>query len=544
MVGLWALWGSSAFADLIERATSALLPAGHEDIALNLEICDEVRARRVPPQQAMYLLRQRIAHRNPNVQILAVGLTDLCVKNGGDHFLQQVASRDSMDFFAATLRDSVAHEVKAKLRRCLQDWKFFAESRPEELGYIIEVVDRLAKEGVEFPVPDANAVAAAKAFAETLTAPEWTQGPVCTRCRAEFGTFTRRHHCRNCGRIFCYQCSGKAMPLPWYGIGQDVRVCEGCFAKKKPFVKASAKDSPAPPKPKKDLKALRTQEEADVAQAIQLSLRDAPAKDADAVTAVTAGRILEGDDGEEDTHLAAAIAASLRDMGPVQNATGPGSAAERCVAAPGPSAPAQSTEEYGVSDSSAAGCAPAGALHAASRFVRPPWELDFRDVDNVLTFSQTVLEPRAPWKRTLDTHGMPRPVQNMYDKATTSRRTLVRDLDEGQSRLDELVGMHDRLSSAVRLYDRLLDAQIDRAHSARPAAPTNLPSAAGAPAAHGPGPGQRLDYTPSIPPVPHAEELYHAQPSAPQWPSAPTEEPVEERPVRTVPESEALLIDL
>lgn len=52
------------------------------------------------------------------------------------------------------------------------------------------------------------------------------------RCRVEFGVFTRKHHCRACGQIFCDRCSNKQMLLPQFGIEKKVRVCEACFDKK------------------------------------------------------------------------------------------------------------------------------------------------------------------------------------------------------------------------------------------------------------------------------------------------------------------------
>ena len=164
-------------------------------------------------------------------------LVDLCIKNGGDHFFAEVASTEFMDAFATRLQHHrvSSPQVKAKMLRCLQDWRYFAQSKPDELSYISQVADRLEREGFEFPPPDPNAVAAARVFAETLTAPTWKDGFVCTKCRQEFTTFLRKHHCRNCGRVFCYQCSSKTMSLPWYGMGQDVRVCDGCFEKKKPY---------------------------------------------------------------------------------------------------------------------------------------------------------------------------------------------------------------------------------------------------------------------------------------------------------------------
>lgn len=61
------------------------------------------------------------------------------------------------------------------------------------------------------------------------TAPGWSDGKVCHRCRDAFTFTTRKHHCRNCGQIFCAQCSNRTCRLPKFGIEKEVRVCEGCF---------------------------------------------------------------------------------------------------------------------------------------------------------------------------------------------------------------------------------------------------------------------------------------------------------------------------
>ncbi|XP_023216521.1 lateral signaling target protein 2 homolog isoform X2 [Centruroides sculpturatus] len=52
----------------------------------------------------------------------------------------------------------------------------------------------------------------------------------CMACKAPFTIIRRRHHCRNCGKIFCSRCSSNSVPLPRYGHNKPVRVCNQCFS--------------------------------------------------------------------------------------------------------------------------------------------------------------------------------------------------------------------------------------------------------------------------------------------------------------------------
>merc|ERR1711892_732270 len=49
----------------------------------------------------------------------------------------------------------------------------------------------------------------------------------CTSCTSGFSLTDRKHHCRNCGNIFCNDCSSKQANMTGYKKPQ--RVCEGCF---------------------------------------------------------------------------------------------------------------------------------------------------------------------------------------------------------------------------------------------------------------------------------------------------------------------------
>jgi ankyrin repeat protein len=52
--------------------------------------------------------------------------------------------------------------------------------------------------------------------------------PECMHCSKKFTLIVRKHHCRNCGQIFCDQCTPHRMRLPDKGMKEPVRVCVVC----------------------------------------------------------------------------------------------------------------------------------------------------------------------------------------------------------------------------------------------------------------------------------------------------------------------------
>ncbi|XP_065185533.1 uncharacterized protein LOC135816092 [Sycon ciliatum] len=53
---------------------------------------------------------------------------------------------------------------------------------------------------------------------------------LCMSCKLKFTTVRRRHHCRQCGGVFCSNCTTKRFPLLDKGFSDPVRVCDRCYA--------------------------------------------------------------------------------------------------------------------------------------------------------------------------------------------------------------------------------------------------------------------------------------------------------------------------
>ncbi|KAL0945711.1 hypothetical protein HGRIS_014859 [Hohenbuehelia grisea] len=451
------LWGTSQLDDAVDKATSELLPAGQEDIALNLEICDQIRSKAVPAKDAMRALKRRLNHKNPNVQLLALGLTDICIKNGGDLFLSEVASREFMDNLVSILKiPALNHDVKNTILRLVQTWSISFEGKPN-LNYVGQVYKTLNNEGYKFPPKDL--VATSSAMVDTQTAPEWIDSDVCLRCRTAFTFTNRKHHCRNCGQVFDQQCSSKMMPLPHFGIAQEVRVCDGCHSKltKKAEQKADKIHRHSSSRHASRQAPPRDFSDAELQRAIELSLQEVggssgharpgyvPAQPEPAKYQYSEPPLVDrysrptaSDD--EDPDLKAAIEASLRE-----------------ASAPKPSAPVALEEpSNGEARVYNAAATPPSVPQSALPHI-PNYDLAPLEEDAILTFSQTIEQVQAQGGRDMSRYPA---VNELYDKATSLRPKLALSLDDADRKEQMLSEMHDKLSQAVKLYDQLLTQQI------------------------------------------------------------------------------------
>lgn len=51
----------------------------------------------------------------------------------------------------------------------------------------------------------------------------------CCICNQKFSPILSLHHCRDCGRGVCQECSQHRKPVPHRGWDKPVRVCDSCI---------------------------------------------------------------------------------------------------------------------------------------------------------------------------------------------------------------------------------------------------------------------------------------------------------------------------
>ncbi|KAG5439636.1 hypothetical protein PCK2_000770 [Pneumocystis canis] len=160
----------------------------------------------------------------------------LCVKNGGDHFLLEISSREFMDHLVLLLKensetldqnDAAKIEIREKILGLIQTWAILFEKK-ESLGYVSTIYKDLLSQGYNFPPKEVLS----STYIDSSTPPDWSDSNTCMLCRTKFTFKNRKHHCRNCGGVFCHSCSSKSLPLSYMGLIEPVRVCNSCYSKK------------------------------------------------------------------------------------------------------------------------------------------------------------------------------------------------------------------------------------------------------------------------------------------------------------------------
>lgn len=114
------------------------------------------------PQSATKSFQRRFKHSNPNVQLLALQVLDICIKNGGTPFLLQAGAKDLVADLEHLARNSASRDVRQRTLAKLQEWAtaFQAKDNLRHLE-LVRTYERMHREAsIEFPQRDLNATAA------------------------------------------------------------------------------------------------------------------------------------------------------------------------------------------------------------------------------------------------------------------------------------------------------------------------------------------------------------------------------------------------
>lgn len=469
-------WFSSAVSidDQVNRATSESLPTNEQDLALNLEISDLIRSKTVQPKDAMRSLKRRLLHPNPNVKIATLHLVDTCIKNGGSHFLVEIASREFMDTIVLTLKDkAVNSDVKNLILTDLQNWSNAFQGQMQ-LSYVGEVYNKLKTEGFKFPY----ASKINSSYIDSSAPPEWVDSDTCMKCGESFTFVNRKHHCRSCGGVFDNEHCSKYMPLPKYGINQPVRVCDDCYenSKSKHHVKPPTHTVQYTSSFNKTTDEL----DADLQRALQLSLNESQPS---YVPPTAPSNPPPREDDEDELALKAAIEASLKDMESNSKQSND-----------------STTEPVKVQPT-------------------PAWELTNTEFDNVSLYSTLVekLKTAPPGTILRETQ-----LQELNEGVATLRPKLSRTLANVAGKYEQLVDMNTKLGMAIRLYDNMLEERLSNAYTRQ-----RIPSYSDPRAPAGYYPGQQPSVTspvasqkpfsPSLGPQSQPAYSYPQQASTPSY---------------------------
>ncbi|XP_031640535.1 hepatocyte growth factor-regulated tyrosine kinase substrate [Contarinia nasturtii] len=189
-----------------------------------LLICDLIRQNDTTPKYAIQSIKKKLLSQNPHTAYYALLVLESVVKNCGAPIHDEISTRENCEIFTQLIESTPHENVKSKMLELIQAWAY-AFRTVDKYQAVKDTMTILKTKGHTFPE-----LKEADAMFTSDTAPIWHDGKVCHRCRVEFTFTQRKHHCRNCGQVFCAQCSAKNCTLPKFGIEKEVRVCDGCYA--------------------------------------------------------------------------------------------------------------------------------------------------------------------------------------------------------------------------------------------------------------------------------------------------------------------------
>ena len=136
------------FEELVNKATDENLTT--ENWEFNLELCDRLASNdESDARKCIAAIQKRVVHRNANVQLYAITLTDTLSKNCGDAIHHEIASRAFMHTLSKVVRDPSTHNlVKQRILRTLLSWRD-EYKHDDTLGLVADTVNDLREDFYE-----------------------------------------------------------------------------------------------------------------------------------------------------------------------------------------------------------------------------------------------------------------------------------------------------------------------------------------------------------------------------------------------------------
>ncbi|WOO78542.1 Class E vacuolar protein-sorting machinery protein HSE1 [Vanrija pseudolonga] len=150
---------ANPYDEIVTKATDENLAS--EDWDINLQVCDKVTEEGTTgARNAIAALTKRLAHRNPNVQIYALELTNTLAQNCGQPLLEEMSSRTWTGALSRLVNDrATVQPVQRKALKYIKEWaRQFEEKGDPNLGLMGELYDQLRAKNFTFddsePVPE------------------------------------------------------------------------------------------------------------------------------------------------------------------------------------------------------------------------------------------------------------------------------------------------------------------------------------------------------------------------------------------------------
>ncbi|KAH3679053.1 hypothetical protein WICMUC_001248 [Wickerhamomyces mucosus] len=443
----------------IEKATDESIPFGETDLVTSLEITDLIRSKKVTSKDAMRSLKKRlISTKNPNTQLSSLHLIDTCVKNGGGHFILEISSREFLDSLISIIHEDKTNEnVRNLTLELIQNWNYAFKDN-FQFKYLTKIYKNLKDENYDFPTLKSNEISST--LFDSNAPPEWEDSDACMICSNAFTLINRKHHCRNCGGVFCQTHSSNFIQLLELGITEPVRVCDTCYQennKKSQKNKKNHSTTISRSKHDREVSKARAQYESDddddndedLKKALELSLKESQnnAYYNEPPKPETTHAEISQDEDDED--IKAAIAASLRDMEQQtqQKQQQQEQQQQSSQQENGPYSnllPRRSTNT-GLPESNHS-----KSTELLSNILTPQEENVIRE----FALKVNDLQNNVPIDNT--------ELNELYRNSLYLKPKLSQELNETFNKYEKFMELNDKINTIMKLYNSLLDERIER----------------------------------------------------------------------------------